>query len=267
MGTFYETLEVGEQATAEEIRRAYRRLVLLTHPDRTPDPAAHERYLAINTAYDVLSQPARRQLYDAALAIRRRPPTPAAAGPVASSASSRARTRRRPPTSPPAPRPDPYAHVYARYGPWGRRFCQLLLVFCGLLLLDCCLTREYRNEVVQAVERHSMSSRRSGSVTYYTFQTPHAHFRSYDYDWARGTVLTIRRSLLFRQIREVAVRGQALQPADRVSIYGNFLFAPLLLALLAAVGAWPRASPALVLNCSVGAGLLLLVVMYFLHSS
>ena len=33
MSTFYATLEVGEQATPEEIRRAYRRLVLLTHPD------------------------------------------------------------------------------------------------------------------------------------------------------------------------------------------------------------------------------------------
>ncbi|MBX0291383.1 J domain-containing protein [Hymenobacter sp. HSC-4F20] len=270
MSTFYETLEVSEQATPEQIRRAYRRLVLLTHPDRTPDPAAHERYLAINAAYDVLSQPARRQLYDAALAIRRRPVAPLAPAAAVGSASSRdrARARRRYPAAPPpGPRPDPYAHIYARYAPWGQRFCQLMLVFCSLLLLDCCLTREYRGEQVQTVERHSMSSRRSGSVTYYTFRTPHARFRSYDYDWARGTLLTIRRSALFGQIREVGVQGQVLQPADRVSIYGNFFFAPLLLAVLAAVGAWPRASHALVLNCSVGAGLLLLVVFYFLYSS
>ncbi|UOQ78667.1 J domain-containing protein [Hymenobacter sp. 5516J-16] len=170
MSTFYATLEVSEQATAEEIRRAYRRLVLLTHPDRTPDPAAHERYLAVNAAYDVLSQPERRQLYDAALAIWRRPPAPA---PVATSPGRTNRDRHRRPMAQVrrGPTPDPYAVVYARYAPWARRFCLLMLVFCGLLLVDFCWTREYPHEVVQAVERHSLSSRRSGMVTYYTFHT------------------------------------------------------------------------------------------------
>ncbi|MDQ2771946.1 MAG: DnaJ domain-containing protein [Bacteroidota bacterium] len=62
--THYEVLELPENAPAADIRRAYRRLVLLTHPDRTPDPAAHARYLAINAAYEVLSDPGRRAGYD-----------------------------------------------------------------------------------------------------------------------------------------------------------------------------------------------------------
>ena len=60
----YEALELPATAPAADIRSAYRRLVLLTHPDRTPDPAAHARYLAINAAYEVLSDPARRATYD-----------------------------------------------------------------------------------------------------------------------------------------------------------------------------------------------------------
>ncbi|GAB2771989.1 hypothetical protein HNQ93_000699 [Hymenobacter luteus] len=269
MSTFYATLEVGEQATPEEIRRAYRRLVLLTHPDRTPDPAAHERYLAINAAYEVLSQPARRQLYDAALAIRRRPPDPSAtlppqAAPTRAQAEVRQRraaARRR------GPAPDPYAALYARYAPWGRRFCRLMLVFCGLLVLDFCWTREYPRERVQSVERHSMSSRRSGSVTYYTVRTPHVNFRTYEYNWEVGTALTIRASALFGQVRAVAVSGQRLERADDVTIYGNFLFAPLLLLLVAALGARTHSSPGLALNCGVGCGLLLIVILYFMRSA
>ncbi|PJJ54485.1 J domain-containing protein [Hymenobacter chitinivorans] len=76
MPNHYHTLGVDEQATPDDIRRAYRRLVLLTHPDRTTDPAAHQRFLRINEAYDVLSNPARRRGYDALLEASRTPLPP-----------------------------------------------------------------------------------------------------------------------------------------------------------------------------------------------
>lgn len=76
--TYYQILELPEQASAADIRRAYLRLVQLTHPDRTPDPAAHRRYLLVNEAYDTLRQPSLRARYDARLAEARRPPRPAA---------------------------------------------------------------------------------------------------------------------------------------------------------------------------------------------
>ncbi|GAA4382311.1 J domain-containing protein [Hymenobacter koreensis] len=67
MKTYYQVLELSEQATAAEIRQAYLRWVRLTHPDRTPDPAAHARYLLVNEAYDTLSKPESRARYDARL--------------------------------------------------------------------------------------------------------------------------------------------------------------------------------------------------------
>ncbi|GAB3304063.1 J domain-containing protein [Hymenobacter tenuis] len=266
MTTYYDILGVSEQATPAELRQAYRRLVLLTHPDRTPDAAAHALYLLINEAYDVLSIPDRRLAYDAQLQAQRQPRLVAAA-PAAPLHRDPALRRTGRPAPRRAPKADPYAEVYARYAPWARRFCQLMLVFCGLLLLDFCWTLDYPREVVQAVERHTMSSRRSGIVTHYSLHMPHANLRNYDFDLETGTVLTVRRSALFRQVRQLAPVGQPLQRVDQVSVYGNFFFAPVLLAVVAAVGARKRSPYPLTINCSLGCVLLLAVVIYFLQAS
>jgi molecular chaperone DnaJ len=62
---FYKTLGLAEGATADEIKRAYRKLAQKHHPDRNPgDSAAEERMKEVSEAYDVLSDPKKRQEYD-----------------------------------------------------------------------------------------------------------------------------------------------------------------------------------------------------------
>lgn len=62
---FYKVLGVGENATAEDIKRAYRKLARAHHPDRNPgDKAAEETMKTASEAYDVLSDPQRRSEYD-----------------------------------------------------------------------------------------------------------------------------------------------------------------------------------------------------------
>ncbi|HEY0418097.1 MAG TPA: DnaJ domain-containing protein, partial [Acetobacteraceae bacterium] len=62
----YETLGVAKTATADEIRTAYRKLAKKHHPDLNPgNKAAEERFKAISTANDLLSDPAQRARYDA----------------------------------------------------------------------------------------------------------------------------------------------------------------------------------------------------------
>jgi molecular chaperone DnaJ len=62
---FYQTLGVDRKASADEIRKAYKRLARKYHPDVNPgDKGAEERFKNISEAYDVLSDAKKRQTYD-----------------------------------------------------------------------------------------------------------------------------------------------------------------------------------------------------------
>lgn len=60
----YKALGLSRSATADEIKKAYRKIAKTDHPDLNPDPAAHDRFKAASSAYDLLKDPAQRTRFD-----------------------------------------------------------------------------------------------------------------------------------------------------------------------------------------------------------
>src|SRR5277367_5165921 len=62
---YYATLGVAREATAEDLKKAYRKLAMQHHPDRNPgDKQAEAKFKEVNEAYDVLKDDQKRAAYD-----------------------------------------------------------------------------------------------------------------------------------------------------------------------------------------------------------
>lgn len=265
MSTHYATLGLPANATAADIRQAYRQLVKLTHPDRTPDPAAHERYLAVNDAYEVLGNPARRAAYDAALKWRAtarpqpatpppRPAPPRSAGPLG---PLQGQARRNPTTARHAPTVRFDLRPYARPIRWAGR---ALLVFGLLLLLDYGFLYYTTTARVLALDTKSPDSltvltTTRGRLTVYG-QLPTN---------LRRMPLQVRSSLVFRFVRAAWLpSGQPLMLQQQGGSLAGFVLFMLPLALLSQ---WPWLSLAMRLNAlmlaSATAILILLILLRY----
>ncbi|MFC2010431.1 molecular chaperone DnaJ [Chloroflexota bacterium] len=61
---YYEVLGISRDASEGDIKKVYRKLAFKYHPDRNPDDGAEKRFKEVNEAYEVLSDPEKRENYD-----------------------------------------------------------------------------------------------------------------------------------------------------------------------------------------------------------
>ncbi|PVV02377.1 hypothetical protein BB560_003170 [Smittium megazygosporum] len=64
---YYEILGIGLDSSSEEIKQAYKKSALILHPDRCDSPNSEEAFKAISKAFEVLSDPSKRKVYDLTL--------------------------------------------------------------------------------------------------------------------------------------------------------------------------------------------------------
>lgn len=158
------------------------------------------------------------------------------------------------------------------YAPAARYFCFGLLALCLLLGLDWALpTRRYADEPVLRRDIVLTSSSASDPRMAYDIVTPHAAFRIPSEqghrvrDEHRLIVWTTPLLGVVRRVSSPASpEGAApFRPATG-NIYGPFAVAPLLLGLVALVGAWPGRSAELRVNAAITGALLALVTLAIL---
>ena len=248
MQNYYRVLGLSPTATTGQIEQAYLLQRTRLHRLAAADPAMRARLVAVEAGYGILGNPRRRLVYDVLLAEE--PPEPA-----------------RPPRRPADERLLGYARV-------ARRFNVALLAGCLLLALDWGLPlRQYVSETVRSRFPVAVSSSLSDPQLAYRVRTEHTSFRlpsAVGYRVREGQRIAVGQTPLLGVVRQVSAPDSPDGPAPFQpyggTIYGAFAVLPLLVGAVAALGAWPRRAPELVVNTAVVGGLLAVLTLALLLS-
>ena len=164
MKNYYSLLNVSHNASADEIKRSFRQLALKFHPDRNPDPTAEIIFKEINEAYDVLSDPLKKQLYDQRL---QNPLAEVLTEPQQSAHRDPAYRRKRPqkPSAPKIPEAIQLMMDYFKYVRWLSR---IGLIFSMSIFLDYVLPYE---QVDETIVGETITHDRRGGVAYVRLRT------------------------------------------------------------------------------------------------
>ena len=145
--TYYDILGVSRSATESDIKRAYRKLAIVYHPDKNPDPAAEQLFKLINEAYEVLGDPPKRSRYDFELTeplavFQTSPPPPRHRDPAYR--PRRTRPRRKSES-------ERLRDLMAHYLPHTARISMLCFGLCILLAIDYMWPRKQDTEKIEYV--------------------------------------------------------------------------------------------------------------------
>jgi curved DNA-binding protein CbpA len=251
---YYQILGVTYSATQHEIKRAYRRLAVLYHPDKNRDPAAENIFKSINEAYDVLSDPAKKSIYDLRLQ-----------SPYVDVPNEQARRHRDPAYRPHRTKShhksdrERLRDLMKVYMPWAIRLTQFSFAFALLILVDYSLPLNISHEKIMETNVRRTYTR-NYATTWWVIKTQGGHKIDLPYEFsdhfATGREIDIFSTMLFAVPRRV--QSETLTVRLKKSIYGNFLFAPVALFFFSALGLFFRKNIEAGFNLSVVSCLILI---------
>lgn len=257
MKDYYRILQITPNASLEEVKKAYRRLAKVYHPDVTGSGAREEVFIHdINEAYRTLSHPEKRSRYDW---IRTNPELHEQEAPTQQvknryySYPGAATTK--------IPQERELVKPYLNYT---YTVSKISLVFCLLLAVDFFMPLRLRTDkVTYLTEVHSESNDRK--VHEYTQLQTWKGSKAYVASEAsmffkEHPTVQVFTTRLFGKLRYIAPAKEATKRfINNQSIYGNFIFIPLLLLLTAFFGSVKRFKPELDFSFGVASGFLLLI--------
>lgn len=262
MKDYYSILGVPSTAHAADIKRAYRKLALLYHPDKNPDPQAELYIKEVNEAYAVLSDPQARQAYD----LNRE-------NPFRELFEEPARPRHRDPayrrTAPPPKRKSEREKMFEMMAEYYRHARWSLLsglAFCCLLFFDVVLPYRASKDIV--IKKAYLHERRAHTANILYFnELPEvkigkddgAHFPTGDSAVVNNT------RILNIQFNVVASDGFVSQVP--IGIYSSFIFGPAILLIIVAVGLLNKNKVEMNFNLGVAAFLILILNFVFVLMS
>jgi hypothetical protein len=263
MKDYYLILGVERTASDRDIKRTYRRLAILYHPDKNPSGGAEAQFKEINEAYEVLSDPASKALYDERLN-----------NPAIDSSFE----------SPPFHRDPAYRRKTTQRrstGPSERtlfmqsmlKFSRLLFYFgcfwCSVLIVDYLAPAAVQDEIVTSdiSELSRLISRESIDLLV-TDQKHHFHVQPSEMaHFPTGSTLHIYTSSILSAVLKVENHDGTFIVNNLASIYRNFSFAPIMLLLSCLTGLIIRRGLEFHVNLGIVVFLLMILNIVFIFTS
>jgi hypothetical protein len=235
MKDYYKILQVPNHASQEEIKKAFRSLAVKYHPDKCDLPDAMTLFQQVNEAYQTLSNPEKRAIYDFKVSQSQIYSTPAASYQQPFQPKTRYRKRYRKPIF----KEDNTLELIKPYVKHAYRVSIFSLCFCGLLLVDFLLPEAMKEDVLIAKTQNYLFDV-SGSRTDFLYGLNRKMPVSSEFTnmFALGGKVKIFQTPLFAVFKRVEYdRGDVLFVAmAHYNIYYTFWFLPLLLFIFSLIG-------------------------------
>jgi len=257
---YYFILSLNIYADDGEIKQSYRRLALQFHPDKNPTPEAEAIFKEVNEAYEVLGDPLRKAIYDQML--RGVPTEEQVQEPVRTHRDPRYRARPTPQTPRGPTHHEEILAMMASHLRYALMISRLTLLFSVILITDYSLPPVKTITEVLAENPTNRGSSfklelRDGKTVSVT--------REGARNLRKATKIGVYRSAWFSIPLTLEDESTHYRTGVQLSIYGNFIFWPILLLLTSLVGTFYWKGVEFRFNVGIVNFILFLLTLIFLN--